>query len=321
MRILVTGGAGFIGSHFIELLLARGAAEWIVCLDSFNNDYDPALKCANLASSASDPRLVIVPGSLADRAMVSQLMTEHEIEYVMHLGAHAGVRASFDHPQRFHDTNVGGTQALLEAVAGRTIERFVFVSSSTVYGRGAEVPFREDAPLGEPLSPYGASKREAERVVVSEGDVLGIPVVCVRPFSVYGPRTRQDLAISVFARAIAAARPLPLLGDGSIRRDFTHVSDLCAGLLAALTSPRAIGQAINLGHHEPVAIAQLIALLETELGARAIIDRRPAFAGDMPITCADLTKARNLLGYQPKISLTEGVRDFVDWFRRTPLAH
>lgn len=225
------------------------------------------------------------------------------------------MRASIANPLAYEATNVGGTLALLEAARACPVERFLFVSSSTVYGADAAVPFREDAPLGVPLSPYGASKRAAELLGLNYFRLHGVPLVCLRPFSVYGPRIRPDLAMWVFAESIERSHPVPLYGAGSVRRDFTHVSDICDGLLATLTVDGVLGETINLGHQEPVAIRDLLAMLERELGRNAVIEQRPACAADMPVTCADLTKAGRLLGYHPRVELADGVRDFVAWFR------
>ncbi len=317
MNVLVTGGAGFIGSHFIQLLLAREPGVHVVCLDDFNDYYDPALKRTNAALFAADPRVRIVEASFCDPAAMRKLLAEHKVRQIVHLGAYAGVRASIANPFCYEETNVRGTLCLLEAARACPVEMFLFISSSTVYGQGASVPFQEDAPLGTPLSPYGATKRAAELLGLTYHQLHQVPVVCIRPFSVYGPRVRPDLAIRVFAESIAQGLPVPLYGDGSIRRDFTHVSDICEGLLSALHTQSICGQTINLGHHEPVAIRDLIVLLEDALGRKAVIDQREPFAGDMPITFADLTKAQRLLGYLPKISLPDGVRDFVAWFRQT----
>jgi UDP-glucuronate 4-epimerase len=318
MTVLVTGGAGFIGSHFIErLLAASGIDARIICLDHFNSSYSPALKRANVARFAHDTRVTVVEQSFCDAVATRQLVDTQGVRQIVHLGAYAGVRASITDPLVYEENNVRGTLALLEAARESLVDRFVLVSSSTVYGLGAAVPFQEDAPLGIPLSPYGVTKRAAELLGLTYYQLHKIPVVCLRPFSVYGPRMRPDLAMRVFADAIVNRRAVPLFGDGSMRRDFTHVSDICAGLLAAMSVPAVLGQTINLGHHEPVSIRELLNLLEQELGAKAMIDERPAIAADMPLTCADLSKAERLLGYRPKISLAEGVRDFVTWFRQT----
>jgi UDP-glucuronate 4-epimerase len=320
MTILVTGGAGFIGSHLIQRLLADDSADRIVCLDDFNDYYDPALKRENVALFADDRRVKIVEGTVCDSAAMSRLLTEHDVRQVVHLAAYAGVRASLDRPAIFETVNVGGTLALLEAVHRRPVDRFVFVSSSTVYGDTAEVPFAEDATLGIPLSPYGVTKRAAELMALAYWRLHGVPVVCLRPFSVYGSRIRPDLAMWIFARAIREGRPLPLLGDGSQLRDFTHVSDVCAGIVAAVTAESVAGEAINLGHHEPAEIRRLVSLLEAELGRRANIEYRAANAADLPVTCADLTKATRLLGYRPQMSLADGVREFAAWFNSRVLS-
>ncbi len=315
MNVLVTGGAGFIGSHFVERLLARDTSARIVCLDDFNDYYDPALKRANVAGFAASDRVRVVEGSICDERLVVELFGQGDFEHIVHLGGYAGVRTSLERPLVYEHANVHGTLILLEAARRFPVKRFVFASSSTIYGSGSPVPFVEDSPLGVPLSPYGVSKQAAELAARHYHQVHGVPTVSVRPFSVYGPRMRPDLAIHVFATAITAGRPIPLFGDGSYLRDFTHVSDVCDGILATLTAEGAVGQAINLGHHEPIAMLDLIRLLESELGAAAKIDFRPAFAGDMPITCADLSKARRLLGYHPRVGITAGVRDFVRWFQ------
>jgi UDP-glucuronate 4-epimerase len=317
MTVLVTGGAGFIGSHFIERLLGQGGDTRVVCLDNFNDYYDPALKRANVAHFERDPRVTMLEESFGDGKAMSRLLADRQVRRIVHLGAYAGVRASVAAPEIYEEVNVLGTLALLKAARSCPVERFVLVSSSTVYGRGAAVPFCEDAPLGVPLSPYGATKREAELLGLAFYRLHGVPVVCLRPFSVYGPRMRPDLAMRVFAESIAAGRDLPLYGDGTFARDFTHVSDICEGLFSAMLVENVVGETINLGHHEPVSIIALISLLEDALGRKAKLDRRPPLDVDMPVTCADLTKARRLLGYHPKVALANGVRDFVAWFRRT----
>ena len=225
--------------------------------------------------------MAIVEATFCDTEAMRLLMSEHQVRRVVHLGAHAGVRASLARAAAFAANNVDGTLALLEAARWRPLERFMFASSSTVYGQGAGVPFVEEAPLGIPLSPYGVTKRAAELFCLSYWQMYRVPVVCLRPFSVYGPRIRPDLAMWVFAESIVSSRPIPLLGDGSYRRDFTHVSDVCDGLLAAMTAEGVAGEAINLGHHEPIAIRELISLLEAALGAK----RRSSSAPPAPPTC------------------------------------
>ncbi|HEX3655325.1 MAG TPA: NAD-dependent epimerase/dehydratase family protein [Pirellulales bacterium] len=313
MAILVTGGAGFIGSHLIERLLATRADD-IVCLDNFNDYYDPRLKRANVSSFEQHPRVRIVEGSLCSRRTLKALFQCHAIDVVVHLGAYAGVRASFATPLIYEKTNAGGTLALLDAATRAGVGRFLLASSSTVYGLGAAVPFEEDQPLGTPSSPYGASKRSAELLSLLYHQVHRLPVVILRLFSVYGPRLRPDLAMTIFAKALTTGRAIKLSAGGIVRRDFTYVDDVCDGLLAALDSDRAIGHAINLGSNHPVSMIEMIGMLESAVHARAIIERRAPALGDLPITCADLTKAESLLGYRPRVGLADGIERFAAWF-------
>jgi UDP-glucuronate 4-epimerase len=313
MAVLVTGGAGFLGSHLLERLL-DDTDEQLVCLDNFNDFYSPGRKRQNLGRLAASPRFHLVEGDLVDPAVVEGVFRRFSIAQVFHAAALAGIRPSVEDPLPYLKTNVEGTLALLETVRRYGVDRLVFVSSSSVYGNECAVPFREDAPLGRPASPYGVTKHAAEQLCLLYHTLHGMPVVVVRPFSVYGPRLRPDLALSVFARCIDQGRPLPLLGDGSQKRDFTYVGDVVNGLLAA-SRRDCVGEVINLGHNKPVAICRLIALLEQELGKPARIEPQPAHPGDLSVTCADLSKAIRLLGYRPQVSIEDGVREFVAWFR------
>lgn len=315
MNILVTGGAGFIGSRLIERLLRHEHAQ-ITCLDNYNDYYSPRLKRENVQAFADHARVRMVEGSFTDAAAMRSLFQSHNIEYVVHLGGYAGVRYSVENPFPYEQHNVGGTLALLEAARHEPVRRFLLASSSTVYGRNAVAPFQEDAFLGTPLSPYGVSKRAAELMGLTYLDLFRVPVVCIRPFSIYGPRLRPDLALTIFAQAILDGRPLPLFGDGSIRRDFTYIDDLCDGLEAMLDVDAAVGEAINLGHDEPIAMREVIAVLERTLGKPAVIKRLPEKSGEMPVTHADLSKAKRLLNYAPKTTFDDGVQAFCDWYRK-----
>jgi UDP-glucuronate 4-epimerase len=258
----------------------------------------------------------MLDGDFCDFAWNERVLDEHEVQRIVHLGAYAGVRYSVENPFVYQHNNVAGTLALLEAARRRTVDRFLLISSSTVYGRGAGIPFREDAPLGIPASPYGATKRAAELLGLTYHQLHQVPVVCLRPFSVYGPRLRPDLALTIFADAIMRQQPFPLFGDGTIRRDYTHVSDICDGLNAALFRDGVAGETFNLGHSEPIEMRRIIQLLEQSLGQKAVIDPRPERPEDLPVTFADLTKAQQLLGYQPQVPIEAGVQEFCDWFRR-----
>lgn len=315
MSILVTGGAGFVGSHLIPLLLVQ-RDEPVVCLDNFNDSYAPERKWANLLPYKHDARLTIFEGDIRDVQLLRHVFERHHVRSVVHLAAHAGVRRSVEEPLEYADNNIHGTLTLLEQCRQQPLERVVIASSSTVYGRQARVPFVEDQPLGTPASPYGATKRTTEILAQTYAEIHSVPAVCVRPFSAIGPRLRPDLGLSIFAMKMLAGQELPLFGDGSIRRDFTHVHDICRGIMAALEAAGVIGECINLGHDEPVTMRALIALLERELGCRAKIKHLPENPADLPATCADLTKARRLLGYEPRIELPQAVREFAAWFRR-----
>ena len=315
VSILITGGAGFIGSHFVDLL-AKQTDSAVVCLDNFNDYYDPKLKRANAESLRKLPNVHMVEGDFCDLSLLEKLFAEHDVEKIVHLGAYAGVRVSVQQPAIYQHTNIGGTLSLLEAARQHPVKRFLLISSSTVYGTGAGVPFTEDAPLGIPASPYGATKRAAELLGLTYQALHAVPVVCLRPFSVYGPRLRPDLALSIFTKAIATGQPFPLFGDGSIRRDYTHVSDICAGLLSALEAPNVVGEAINLGHSEPIEMRQIIHLIEKALGKQANIDRQPERPEDLPVTFANLEKAKRLLGYQVQVPIDQGIDEFCRWYRQ-----
>src|SRR4051812_36378768 len=318
MSLLVTGGAGFIGSHLVERLLTA-TDQPLVVLDNFNDYYDPLLKRQNAAAWAGNSRVTLIEGDYGDADTADSVLLDHDVKTIMHLAASPGVPASLKHPREYFENNVVGTVTLLDAARRRNVERFLFASSSTVYGRGAAAPFVEDAPLGIPASPYGASKRAGEIVGQTYQQLFGLPFISVRFFNVYGPRLRPELALAVFTRAILEGTPLPLYGDGSVLRDFTHVSDICRGIIAALTAPNIAGQSINLGHDQPIAIRRLIELVEQAAGRKAMIEHRPPRTEDMPFTHADLTKARRLLNYEPRVEIEAGVREYVDWFRETQL--
>ena len=315
MTILVTGAAGFIGSHLVQLLLSE-TSESIVGIDNFNDYYDPQLKRANVRLFENQPRVKLVEADFCQQETVDSLFETYRFDHVIHLGAYAGVRVSVETPHIYQQVNVGGTLVLLEAARKRPVRRFLIASSSTVYGTGAAIPFAEDAPLGIPASPYGATKRAAELLGLTYHQLHQVPVVCLRPFSVYGPRLRPDLALTIFTKAIYSGNEVRLFGDGSVRRDFTHVSDICRGLVAALNAPHAVGEAINLGHSQPIEMRQLIELLSQSLGRPAKINYQPARSEDLPITYANLDKAQRILGYHPEIPIDQGIQEYCDWFRQ-----
>jgi UDP-glucuronate 4-epimerase len=313
MRVLVTGGAGFIGSHLVEKLLAQGNA--VAILDDFNDFYDPAIKETNIAAVADDAPVFRI--DLRDNNAVRDLFRREKFDAIVHLAARAGVRPSIAQPQLYYDTNVNGTVHLLDAARTVGVERFVFASSSSVYGISKTVPFSEDMHLTQTISPYAASKIAAEFLCSTFSHLYGMRVVTLRYFTVYGPRQRPDLAVHQFTRKILAGEPIDQFGDGTTRRDYTYIDDIIQGTLAALNYQGPMYDIFNLGENETVQLKDLIAQIETAVGKKAIIKRLPEQPGDVPLTCADISKARRLLGYAPTTKLTQGLPKFVKWFRET----
>ncbi|GIU78240.1 MAG: epimerase [Bryobacteraceae bacterium] len=314
-RVLLTGGAGFIGSHLAEALLRRGAA--LLILDDLNDYYDPALKRANLDEVRSAGPFEFVQGDICDAPLVEELFARFRPGAVLHLAARAGVRPSLEQPALYQRVNVEGTAVLLEASRRHGVRRFVFASSSSVYGAASRVPFSEDDPVRAPISPYAASKIAGEALCHVYSHLYGMQIACLRFFTVYGPRQRPDLAIRKFAEAIAAGRPIPVFGDGSTGRDYTFIGDIVAGILAAMEFDGAF-EVFNLGNSSPVLLRDMIAVLERVLGRKAVIDRQPLQPGDVPITYADISKARRLLGWAPETPLEEGVRRMAEWLGLLP---
>jgi UDP-glucuronate 4-epimerase len=316
MNFLVTGGAGFIGSHVCEALLAEGHA--VCAFDDLNGFYDPQIKRRNLRDiQALAKPFEFVHGDLEDRAALDGLFREVRFDQVIHLAARAGVRPSLEQPALYQRVNIEGTVNLLEAARLAGVKKFTIASSSSVYGVNSRVPFAEADPIFQPISPYAASKLACEALGHVYHHVYGMDVVMLRFFTVYGPRQRPDLAIHKFARLIQAGRPIPVFGDGSTARDYTFITDTLQGVLAC--TRKEFGYAIfNLGESQTVTLSQLIELLEAALGRKAIIDRKPPQPGDVPITCADVSKAREQLGYQPQVKIEQGIPLFVEWLRNTP---
>ncbi|MFZ3374715.1 MAG: GDP-mannose 4,6-dehydratase [Chthoniobacterales bacterium] len=316
MRILVTGGAGFIGSHLVEKLLSLDHN--VAILDDFNDFYDPQVKRQNIAAVAKD--VAIHHLDLRDSGTVRNLFHREKFEAIAHLGARAGVRPSIQNPQLYYDTNVDGTLHLLDAARMTGVERFIFASSSSVYGNSKIVPFSEDRQLIQTLSPYGATKIAGEFLCSTYSHLYGIRVVALRYFTVYGPRQRPDLAIHQFTQKIHAGKPIDQLGDGTTRRDYTYIDDIIQGTMAAFKYDGPMFDIFNLGESETIQLRDLIAGIENALGEKAKINRLPEQPGDMPVTYADISKARKLLGYNPSTRLNDGLPRFIEWFLQSSLA-
>ena len=310
MRILVTGGAGFIGSHLVEKLLAVGHS--VAVLDDFNDFYDPQIKRENIAAVSKDVPVHQV--DLRENAAVRNVFHREKFDTIAHLAARAGVRPSIQHPQLYYDTNVIGTLHLLEAARATGVERFIFASSSSVYGVSKTVPFSEEQHLAQTISPYAATKLAAEFLCSTYSHLYRLRVVALRYFTVYGPRQRPDLAVHQFTKKIHAGQPIDQFGDGTTRRDYTYIDDIIQGTMAALTYNGPWFDIFNLGESETVQLKDLIEKIEKALGQKAKINQLPEQPGDVPLTCADISKARKLLGYNPTTQLSEGLPRFIEWF-------
>ncbi len=324
-RYLVTGGAGFIGSHLVERLLGQEETGRVTVIDNFDNFYDPAIKWGNIASHRGFPSWRLVNLDVRDgeglgevfRSAAAEAGGSVPFDAIIHLAARAGVRPSVADPLLYQQVNVGGTVQLLELARRFGVRKFVFASSSSIYGPEASAPFREDAPLS-PISPYAATKAAGELFAHTFSHLYGIKAVCLRFFTVYGPRQRPDLAIHKFARQIMTGAPIQVFGDGSAERDFTYIDDILQGVLAAIEYEKTAFEIINLGESETISVREMIGVLEEALGKRAIVEHHPAQPGDLPRTHADIGKARQLLGYRPTTPLRVGMGKFVEWLRTQP---
>ncbi len=310
--VLVTGAAGFIGSHAAEKLIARGHR--VIGVDNFCDFYDRRWKEMNLKTLAGEVEVEEI--DITDGAAIDRLVRRAKPAAILHLAAMAGVRPSIEQPAYYARVNVEGTTHLLEAARKSGVKRFLFASSSSVYGNLSTVPFSEADPVGEPISPYAATKRAGELICYTFHHLYNLPVACLRFFTVFGPRQRPDLAIHKFTRLISAGRPIPFFGDGSTSRDYTFVEDIVDGILAAGDQIEKHGYRVyNLGGSSPVSLTELVRALELAVGKPAILDRRPAQPGDVKRTYADLSRASGELGYAPKHTLAQGLEKFVAWFR------
>jgi UDP-glucuronate 4-epimerase len=311
MKILLTGGAGFIGSHLAERLLGQGHD--LVLIDELNDFYSPQIKQRNLAEIKICGGYEFAELDIGDLWGLTEVFRKHRPEVIIHLAARAGVRPSLEQPLLYERVNVQGTLHLLELARQFAVQRFVFASSSSVYGTTSQVPFTEDEANPNPISPYGVTKLAGEKLCYCYARLYAIPTVCLRFFTVYGPRQRPDLAIHKFARLIQAGREISMFGDGSSLRDYTFIDDVVDGITASLSLQTEF-EIFNLGNSQPVSLSQMIRLIEQKLGKQAQIKVQEFQPGDMPFTHANLSKARGMLGYEPKVPFDEGLSRFVSWF-------
>ncbi len=312
MRILVTGGAGFIGSHMADRLLELGHE--VVVLDDFNDYYNPAFKHRNIASSLKNPRFRLVEGNVASRSQVRALFSEVKPTMIIHLAARAGVRASLKDPFLYQQVNVEGTLNILENAREFGIKKITFGSTSSVYGLNSKVPFSEDDPVLNTVSPYAATKLAAEALCRAYSHLYKMDIAVLRFFTVYGPRGRPDMAVYQFTEKISAGQPMAVFGDGSSCRDYTYIDDIVQGVIATTTQEFGF-EIFNLGESETTSLTDLIKLIERIVGKKAKIERLGDQPGDVPRTFADITKSQKRLGYNPNVKIGEGIRKFVQWFR------
>jgi len=326
MKALITGAAGFIGSHLCERLLDDG---WIVVgLDNFDDFYDPQIKRRNIYSCLKNKNFRLVEADIRNSEAMDKTIGD-AVEIIVHLAARAGVRPSIEKPLLYADVNINGTLVLLEAAKKHKVNKFIFGSSSSVYGNNKKIPFSEDDNVDFPISPYAATKKAGELICHAYHHLYGICITCLRFFTVYGPRQRPDLAIHKFAKLIEQDKPIPVYGNGAMMRDFTYIDDIIDGTNAAIKQlvtrhsghePRVTGHGFtiyNLGESRPISVNDLIAEIEKALGKKAVKEYLPPQPGDVERTYADVTKAVNELGYNPATTIQTGLAKFVSWLRQS----
>lgn len=311
MNILVTGGAGFIGSNLVDRLIDKG--EHIIVIDDFNDYYNPLFKRANIKHHLKDTRFKLYEGDIRDKNLIEKIFSENKIDAVCHIAARAGVRPSLKDPLLYEEVNCIGTLNLLESARKHKASNFVFASSSSVYGINSELPFSEDDPISKPISPYAVTKRAGELMCHTYSHLYNIPITCLRFFTVYGERGRPEMSPYKFTECIWQEKSIPLYGDGTAKRDFTHICDIVQGVVAAIYKPFKY-EIINLGESRVVEMKYLIELIEKNLGKKAMINYLPSEPGDVPITYADVSKAKRFLGYEPKVCIEDGIERFVKWY-------
>ncbi|MEO6588462.1 MAG: GDP-mannose 4,6-dehydratase [Pyrinomonadaceae bacterium] len=315
-NILVTGGAGFIGSHLVEKLLSEKT--WnVAALDNFNEFYSPEIKRANIAASLENPDFKLYEADICDAETLREIFAENKLDAIVHLAAWAGVRPSLMNPKLYAQVNVNGTLNLLDLAREFNVKQFVFGSSSSVYGINSNIPFSEDDKISQPISPYAATKAAGELLCHTFSHLYDIRTICLRFFTVYGARQRPDLAIHKFSKLILEGKPIPVFGDGTTRRDYTFVDDIIQGVRSAIDYDRSNYEVFNLGESQTIELSKLIELLEKNLGKKAIIERKEMQPGDVPITFADISKSKEILGYNPQTKIEDGIPKFVEWFLET----
>jgi len=313
MRYLVTGGAGFIGSHLVERLLENGYD--ILCLDNFNDYYDPRTKEKNIKKSLGHKNFQLIRADILDEKLLKKLFEQNQFDGIIHLAARAGVRSSLLQPKFYHEVNIRGTLNLLELAKEHNIKKFIMASSSSVYGNNKKVPFSETDAVDKPISPYAATKKACELIAYTYASLYKISITCLRFFTVFGPRQRPDMAIYKFTNLIVGGQEISVFGNGKMKRDFTYFSDIIDGIVRSIE--RCNGYNIyNLGESNVIELMDLVGLIEKYLGKKAKIKWLPAQPGDVKITYADITKAKRELDYDPQVNVEDGIKKFVEWFKK-----
>jgi len=309
--ILVTGGAGFIGSHLVDSLLWSG--QEVTVLDNFNNFYNPDIKRDNIRPHRDFPNYRLVEGDIRDAGLVDDCFRDASFTEVIHLAAMAGVRPSIKDPVLYQEVNLMGTMNLLETCRKYQVKKFLFASSSSVYGNNEKVPFSEDDPVDHPISPYASTKKSGELMVYTYHHLYDIKAVCLRLFTVYGPRQRPEMAIHLFTDKIFRGEAITLFGRGNSRRDYTYIDDIVSGIIKCRLSDFDY-EIFNLGRSDTVELNKLVHILEKHIGKKAEINYLPEQPGDVRQTFADISKARGVLGFEPQVSIDEGIEKFVKWY-------
>jgi UDP-glucuronate 4-epimerase len=312
--ILVTGGAGFIGSHLVDSLLTGG--DKVIVVDDFNDYYSPLRKRNNISGHLKNSNFVLVESDIRDLTIFDKIFTTYSVDCVVHLAARAGVRPSLENPTLYYDVNVMGTLNLLESMRKHKVKQLVFASSSSVYGNRKQGPFAETDNTDEQVSPYGATKKSGELLCHTYAHLYGIKTTCLRFFTVYGPRNRPDMACYLFTDAIFKGEPIHQFGNGTTGRDYTYVADTVQGIESAITHPFDF-KIINLGNSKPVLLKDLIATIEKVVGKKAVVQQLPLQAGDVELTYANIDQAMGLLNYKPKILFDQGLQNLYEWYKQT----
>lgn len=314
MNILITGGAGFIGSNLSDALLSTGNN--IIILDNFDPFYAVATKRKNISNILTNPNAKLVEGDIRDKKILDDIFSQNNIDVVIHLAAKAGVRPSIESIEEYYDVNVTGTLNILECMKKHSVTKMAFASSSSVYGNSPTVPFNESDFVDHPISPYAATKKSGELLCHVYCHLYGFDISCLRFFTVYGPRQRPDLAINKFTRLILNGSPIPFFGDGTSARDYTFVNDIVDGIIKSLPNLKGYN-VYNLGESSTITLSQMVQTLSNIIGKEAIIDKKPKQPGDVELTYANVSKAKSEIGYNPRVDVESGLRQFVDWFKES----